>query len=81
MSDLLLKPLETARGPSLENRIVLAPMTNMQSNVDGTLSEDEKSWLARRACGGFGMITTCSSHVQRVGQAGQGSLVSGRVRT
>ncbi len=29
------------------NRIALAPMTNMQSHEDGTLSDAEYNWLVR----------------------------------
>jgi hypothetical protein len=46
-------------------------MTTMQYNVDGTLTDDERGWLARRASGGFGLVTTCASHVQGwLGQLG-----------
>jgi 2,4-dienoyl-CoA reductase-like NADH-dependent reductase (Old Yellow Enzyme family) len=40
------------------NRIAMAPMTNKQSGADGTLSQTEIDWLARRASGGFGLIIT-----------------------
>jgi len=40
------------------NRIALAPLTNLQSNDDGTLGEDEYKWLTRRAKEGFGIIIT-----------------------
>ncbi len=47
-------------GTVLRNRSVLAAMTNKQSAEDGTLSEDEVQWLARRASGGFGIVTTAA---------------------
>lgn len=56
------------------NRIVLAPMTNSQSNDDGSLSEDEYNWLIRRAKEGFGIIITCAAHVSLEGQGWKGEL-------
>lgn len=50
------------------------PLTNTQSNADGTLGEAEHHWLTMRAKGGFGMTMTCASHVQAVGQAFIGQL-------
>lgn len=53
---------------------MLAPLTNTQSNPDGTLSDLEYRWLAMRAIGGFGLTMTCASHVQEVGQGFPGQL-------
>jgi len=61
-------------GRQMPNRIALAPMTNMQSHEDGTLSDDEYNWLIRRAAEGFGMIITCASHVAKDGQGWKGEL-------
>ena len=61
-------------GAVSKNRAVLAAMTNKQSNVDGTLSEDEISWLLRRADGGFGIVTTAASHVTASGQGWEGEM-------
>jgi 2,4-dienoyl-CoA reductase-like NADH-dependent reductase (Old Yellow Enzyme family) len=58
----------------MSNRFMLAPLTNQQSNPDGTLSEDEYQWLTYRAEGGFGLTMTCASHVQRIGQGFPGQL-------
>jgi len=58
----------------VKNRIVLAAMTNKQSNKDGTLSDDEIKWLVRRAIGGFGIITTAAAHVSKDGQGWEGEL-------
>ena len=62
------------RGPPMKNRFMLAPLTNEQSHVDGTLSDDEYHWLTMRAKGGFGCTMTCASHVQRIGQGFAGQL-------
>lgn len=57
-----------------KNRIALAPMTNLQSNDDGTLSDDEYNFLVRRAKEDFGIIFTCASHVSADGQGWKGEL-------
>lgn len=61
-------------GPTMKNRFMLSPLTNQQSNPDGTLSDDEERWLTMRAAGGFGMTMTCASHVDPVGQGFPGQL-------
>jgi 2,4-dienoyl-CoA reductase-like NADH-dependent reductase (Old Yellow Enzyme family) len=54
--------------------MMLAPLTNLQSNPDGTLSEDEYRWLLLRAQGGFGLTMTCAASVQLSGKAFGGQL-------
>ncbi|MGB0431740.1 MAG: NADH:flavin oxidoreductase [Bacteroidia bacterium] len=61
-------------GITMKNRFMLAPLTNHQSREDGTLSDDEYHWLTKRAEGGFGMVTTCASHVSKIGQGFPGQL-------
>lgn len=63
-----------ARGRALKNAIALAPLTNLQSHADGVLSDAELHWLTLRARGGFGMVMTCASHVQAIGQGFPGQL-------
>ena len=58
----------------MKNRFTLAPLTNTQSNEDGTLHEDELNWLTMRAKGGFGLVMTCASHVQEIGKGFPGQL-------
>lgn len=73
--DPLFEPLPLPRrGKLLANRLVLAPLTNTQSNEDGTLSEDEYRWLTLRAQGGFAATMTCASHVQAAGRGFKGQL-------
>ncbi len=72
--DLLFKQMTLRRGPTIPNRLALAPLTNTQSHADGTLSEDEYRWLTMRAEGGFGLVTTCASHVQPNGKGFPGQL-------
>lgn len=70
----LLEPFSFRNGIKARNRLFLAPMTNLQSHEDGSLSDDELHWLQVRAQGGFGVIETCASHVTRDGQAWKGEL-------
>ncbi len=64
----LLEPLSFRNGSSAPNRVALAAMTNLQSQPDGTLGDDELVWLRHRAEGGFGLLCTCASHVALDGQ-------------
>lgn len=73
MTDLF-SPMTFKRGPSMKNRFMLAPLTNLQSHPDGTLSDDEYHWLTQRAVGGFGATMTCAAHVQAIGQGFPGQL-------
>jgi 2,4-dienoyl-CoA reductase-like NADH-dependent reductase (Old Yellow Enzyme family) len=70
----LLDPVVFPGGARARNRVFLAPLTNSQSHEDGTLSEEELAWLARRAEGGFGLVSTCASHVTRDGKGFPGQL-------
>jgi len=67
-------PLVLPRGPAMKNRFMLAPLTNLQSHADGTLSDEEIHWLVKRAEGGFGLTMTAASHVLPAGQAFKGQL-------
>ena len=47
---------------SLENRIVMAPMTTWSANDDGTVSDEEIAYYQRRA-NGVGLVLTGCTHV------------------
>jgi 2,4-dienoyl-CoA reductase-like NADH-dependent reductase (Old Yellow Enzyme family) len=70
----LFDPLVFRTGLTARNRIVLAPLTNMQSNADGSLGDDELRWLTSRADGGYGIVMTCAAHVATDGQGWPGEL-------
>ena len=75
MSDLSpFQPMTFLRGPAMKNRLMLAPLTNLQSHPDGRLSDDEYHWLTMRAKGGFGLTMSCAAHVQAIGQGFPGQL-------
>jgi 2,4-dienoyl-CoA reductase-like NADH-dependent reductase (Old Yellow Enzyme family) len=64
-------------GIHLKNRIVMAPMTNWSSHEDGTVSDAEVNYYARRA-GGVGMIITACAYVTRNGKGFAGEFGADR---
>ena len=58
----------------IQNRTVLAAMTNKQSHNNGIISNDEINWLLERAKGGFGVITTAATNVSVEGKAWDGEF-------
>ncbi|RDV40119.1 NADH:flavin oxidoreductase [Bradymonadaceae bacterium TMQ3] len=61
-------------GRQARNRLWLAPLTNQSSHDDGSLSEDELSFLEARAAGGFSVIESCATHVSLDGQGWSGEF-------
>lgn len=71
----LFRPIRFRCGAVARDRICLAPLTNLQSDDgDGTLSDDERRWLERRAEGGFAVVETCAAHVSEEGKGFDGQL-------
>lgn len=66
--------LTLAHGPQWRNRYALAPLTNRQSLPDGTLSDDEITWLTARGEGGFGLVMTAAAFVAPAGHVWAGQL-------
>ncbi len=56
----LFSPLTFGNGIELKNRLVMAPMTNYSSNPDGTVTDEEVSYYARRSKGVSMVITACT---------------------
>ncbi len=71
---MLYQPLTLRCGVVLPNRIALAPLTNMQSQPDGLLGDDELRFLARRGDGGYGLVETCAAYIAQDGKAWAGEL-------
>lgn len=67
-------PVIFVNGSIMKNRFMLAPLTNTQSNADGTLSDEEFNWLVKRAEGQFGLVMTCATSVQHIGRSWKGQL-------
>lgn len=72
----LFEPVSFRHGAPIANRFGLAPLTNQQSHDDGSLGDGELQWLKLRAEGGFGLVTTCATHVQANGQGFAGQLAT-----
>ncbi|HEX4184100.1 MAG TPA: NADH:flavin oxidoreductase [Caulobacteraceae bacterium] len=70
----LSESLSFLRGPAMENRVALAPMTSDQATIDGRVTEDELRWLGMRARGGFGLVMTSAAYVQPDGKVGKGQF-------
>tara|TARA_B100000700_G_scaffold38514_1_gene38417 strand:+ start:1222 stop:2421 length:1200 start_codon:yes stop_codon:yes gene_type:complete len=70
----LFTPLNLNHATTMKNRFMLAPLTNCQSNDDGTMSDEEFKWLTMRAKGGFGLTMTCASHIQEIGRGFPGQM-------
>lgn len=71
----LFVPLTLNNEVELRNRFVLAPLTHISSNADGTISEAEIPYMERRSKD-VGMAITAASNVTNIGQAfpGQPSI-------
>ena len=68
------KKIRFTSGKEMKNIFMLAPLTNMQSNDDGTLGDDEYHWLTKRAEGGFGLTMTCAAFASKSGKGFSGQL-------
>ena len=71
---ILTDPLTLATGSVLQNRFALAPLTNQQSNDDGTVSEHDLHWFEQLAAGGYSLLTTAAANVQTNGKSFAGQL-------
>jgi 2,4-dienoyl-CoA reductase-like NADH-dependent reductase (Old Yellow Enzyme family) len=69
----LLESFSFSNGISLKNRIVMAPMTNFSSNQDGTVTDAEVNYYARRS-GGVGMVITACTYVTANGKGFHGEF-------
>jgi 2,4-dienoyl-CoA reductase-like NADH-dependent reductase (Old Yellow Enzyme family) len=72
--DSLDPPITLRCGLDVPQRIAMAPLTNTQSEADGTLGDDELTWMTLRARGGFRWISTCAAFVCEEGHAWKGQL-------
>ena len=59
----IFSPLKLNADYTIKNRLVLAPMTNSQSNPDGTVSDADIYWYERIAKDGMGMIISAATDV------------------
>jgi 2,4-dienoyl-CoA reductase-like NADH-dependent reductase (Old Yellow Enzyme family) len=73
----LFESFQFPNGVSLKNRIIMAPMTNFSSNPDGTVSDAEVNYYARRSKGVSMVITACT-YVTANGQGFPGEFAGDR---
>lgn len=73
----LFQPFSFANGAQLKNRLVMAPMTNFSSNPDGTVSEAEVNYYARRSKG-VSMVVTACTNVTPNGKGFKGEFAADR---
>lgn len=69
----LLQPFTLPNNIELKNRLVMAPMTNFSSHPDGTVTEAEVNYYARRS-GGVGMVITACAYVTPNGKGFPGEF-------
>ncbi|MFB0846230.1 NADH-dependent flavin oxidoreductase [Paenibacillus oleatilyticus] len=73
----LFEPLTLRSGITLDNRIVVAPMTHYSSHPDGTLTDEELHFIARRSRGA-GMVITACAYIAPGGQDAAGEPAADR---
>ncbi|WHY88669.1 NADH-dependent flavin oxidoreductase [Neobacillus novalis] len=73
----LFQPINLRSGIQLDNRVVMAPMTNWSSNPDGTVSDEEVAYYSRRS-NGVGMVVTACTYVTANGKGFHGEFGSDR---
>ncbi|UXZ04430.1 NADH-dependent flavin oxidoreductase [Moraxella nasicaprae] len=64
----LFTPLTLNNGVTIKNRLVVAPMTHLGSNPDGTLGEQERTFISNRG-ENMGMFITAATLVADSGKA------------
>ncbi|MGM0884065.1 MAG: NADH-dependent flavin oxidoreductase [Bacillota bacterium] len=69
----LFEAFSLKSGIQLKNRVVMAPMTNFSSNEDGTVSDAEIEYYARRS-GGVGLVITACIYVSPNGKGFPGEF-------
>ncbi|WP_455287496.1 NADH:flavin oxidoreductase [Cupriavidus necator] len=65
----LFKQLPLLHGAAMRNRFMLAPLTNQQSELDGSASKFDLDWIEQVAGGGYALVHTCATTVEAGGIA------------
>lgn len=73
----LFEKISFRSGIQIENRLVMAPMTNFSSNPDGTVTDEEVNYYARRSKG-VGMVITACTYVTENGKGFHGEFGADR---
>ncbi|WP_112179808.1 MULTISPECIES: NADH-dependent flavin oxidoreductase [Paraliobacillus] len=69
----LFEPYKLPSGIEIRNRIMMAPMTNYSSNVDGSVKLDEVSYYARRSMG-VGAVISAVANISPGGKGFPGEI-------
>ncbi len=69
----LFEPFTFSNGVQIKNRIVMVPMTNFSSNPDGTVTDAEVKYYARRSSD-VGMVITACTYVTANGKGFHGEF-------
>ena len=72
--DRLFEPFRISNSLTLKNRIVMAPMTTVSGNPDGSFSDAEIDYLERRAKTGIGLVMTPACYVHKSGHSFQNQV-------
>ncbi|WP_085522193.1 NADH-dependent flavin oxidoreductase [Tuberibacillus sp. Marseille-P3662] len=73
----LFEPFTFRNHVQIKNRVAMAPMTNFSSHADGTVSEEEIDYYARRSKGA-GMVITACTYVSANGKGFPGEFAADR---
>ncbi|MFE2883588.1 NADH:flavin oxidoreductase [Streptomyces graminifolii] len=65
----LFKPLTLSHGSEMRNRFMLAPLTNQQSERDGSASVFDQDWIGQLAQSDYALIQTCAATIEAGGIA------------
>lgn len=65
----LFEPIDISNRLYLRNRVVMAPMTTVSGNLDGSFSDEEIIYLEKRAATGIGLVMTPACYVHKSGHA------------
>ena len=65
----LFEPLTFPHGPTMRNRFMLAPLTNQQSEHEGTTTEFDQDWFRQVGRSGYGLVHTAAAYVEAWGIA------------
>ncbi|WP_329347818.1 NADH:flavin oxidoreductase [Streptomyces sp. NBC_01261] len=60
----LFKPLTLSHGPEMRNRFMMAPLTNQQSEHDGSASVFDQDWIRQLAQSDYALIQTSATTVE-----------------
>ncbi|PWB76335.1 NADH:flavin oxidoreductase, partial [candidate division GN15 bacterium] len=67
--DRLFEPFRITPTLTVRNRLVMAPMTTVSGNADGSFSDAEIGYFGRRARTGLGLVMTPACYCHKSGHS------------